>query len=105
MHDTPHFAPLTLARFGGPTDATRACSARLLDIQVFDVEGVLLDKFPSGLNLVAHQNAEHPVGLDGIFDNLTDILTTADRIGIGTHTAAERVADERIATARQGETA
>jgi len=38
--------------------------------------------------------------IDAIFDNLTEILTTADRLGIGTHTAAERVADERIATVR-----
>ena len=43
--------------------------------------------------------------IDGIFDNLTDILTAADRIGIGTHTAAERVADERIATTGQEATA
>jgi leucine dehydrogenase len=43
--------------------------------------------------------------IDGIFDNLTEILTTADRLGIGTHTAAERVADERITTARRGGTA
>ena len=43
--------------------------------------------------------------IDSIFDNLTEILTAADRLGIGTHTAAERVADERIATARQRGTA
>ena len=43
--------------------------------------------------------------IDGIFGNLTEILTTADRLGIGTHTAAERVADERIAAAKQGGTA
>jgi leucine dehydrogenase len=42
--------------------------------------------------------------IDGIFDNITEILTTADRLGIGTHTAAERVADDRIAVARQGGT-
>jgi leucine dehydrogenase len=40
--------------------------------------------------------------IDAIFDNLTEILDAADRLGIGTHTAAERVADERIASAGQG---
>jgi leucine dehydrogenase len=40
--------------------------------------------------------------IDAIFDNLTEILMAADRLGISTHTAAERVADERIAAARQG---
>jgi leucine dehydrogenase len=39
--------------------------------------------------------------VDAIFDNITEILTAADRLGVCTHTAAERVADERIATARQ----
>ena len=39
--------------------------------------------------------------IDAISDNLKEILTTADRLGIGTHVAAERVADERIETARQ----
>jgi leucine dehydrogenase len=61
------------------------------------------------INIAAEQGGysqeKANVMIDRIFDNLTDILTTADRIGIGTHTAAERVADERIATARQGETA
>ncbi len=37
--------------------------------------------------------------IDRIFDNLTEILTTADRLDIGTHTAAEHVAEERIAAA------
>ena len=43
--------------------------------------------------------------IDGIFNNLTEILITADKLGIGTHTAAERVADERLATPGQGGTA
>ncbi len=40
--------------------------------------------------------------IGAIFDNVTEILTTADRLGISTHTAAQRVADERIAAARHG---
>jgi leucine dehydrogenase len=43
--------------------------------------------------------------IDAIFGNLTEILTAADRLGIGTHTAAQRVADDRIAAARYGGTA
>jgi len=37
--------------------------------------------------------------VDRIYDNLTGILTAADRLGIGTQAAAEHVADERIAVA------
>jgi len=37
--------------------------------------------------------------IDRIFDNLTEILTTAERLDIGTHVAAEHVAEERIAAA------
>jgi leucine dehydrogenase len=40
--------------------------------------------------------------IGAIFDNLTEVLTAADRLGIGTHTVAQRVADERIAAARRG---
>ncbi|GMQ97956.1 MAG: leucine dehydrogenase [Acidimicrobiia bacterium] len=34
--------------------------------------------------------------IDAIYENLTEILTTADRLGIGTHVAAAHVAEERI---------
>jgi len=37
--------------------------------------------------------------VDRIYDNVAEILTTADRLGIGTHVAAERVAEERLAQA------
>ena len=37
--------------------------------------------------------------VDRIFDNLTEILTTAERLDIGTHVAAGHVAEERIAAA------
>ncbi len=43
--------------------------------------------------------------VDAIFDNLTEILLAAERLGISTHRAAERVAEERITVARQGGTA
>ena len=34
----------------------------LLNVQVFDVERVFLDEFAAGLDVVAHQDAEHLVG-------------------------------------------
>jgi len=40
--------------------------------------------------------------IDAIYDNLTEILTTADRLGIGTHVAAAHVAEERISAATFG---
>jgi len=41
--------------------------------------------------------------IDAIYDNITEILTTADRLGIGTHVAAAHVAEERISAAALGE--
>jgi leucine dehydrogenase len=41
--------------------------------------------------------------VDRIFDNVSEILATADRLGIGTHVAAQRVADDRLAQATHGE--
>ncbi|MFV2001339.1 MAG: Glu/Leu/Phe/Val dehydrogenase [Acidimicrobiia bacterium] len=37
--------------------------------------------------------------IDAIYDNLTEILKMADRLGIGTHVAAAHVAEERISAA------
>ena len=37
-----------------------------LDVQRADVEGVVLDELAAGLNLVAHQEREHLVGLHGV---------------------------------------
>ncbi len=55
------------------------------------------------INIAAEQGGysieKAAVMIDRIFDNLTEILTTADRLDIGTHTAAEHVAEERIAAA------
>ncbi|MCL1595549.1 MAG: leucine dehydrogenase [Actinomycetia bacterium] len=38
--------------------------------------------------------------IDRIYDNLIEIMTTAERLGIGTHVAADHVAEDRIAAAR-----
>ncbi|NHZ70489.1 MAG: leucine dehydrogenase [Proteobacteria bacterium] len=38
--------------------------------------------------------------IDHIYDNLIEILTTAERLSIGTHVAADHVAEDRIAAAR-----
>lgn len=55
------------------------------------------------INIAAEEggySSEKAAGMiDRIFDNLTEILTTAERLDIGTHVAAEHVAEERIAAA------
>ncbi len=55
------------------------------------------------INIAAEEGGYSPdkanAMVERIFDNLTEILTTADRLDIGTHTAAEHVAEERIAAA------
>ncbi len=53
------------------------------------------------INIAAEEDGYSPEKADAmverIFDNLIEILSTADRLGIGTHVAAEHVAEERIA--------
>src|ERR1043166_8510053 len=39
-----------------------------LDVEEFSLKGVLFDEFPPRLDLFAHQNREHPLGLDRILD-------------------------------------
>ena len=55
------------------------------------------------INIAAEEGGYSPEKADAmverIFDNLTEILTTADRLGIGAHIAAEHVAEKRIAAA------
>lgn len=43
--------------------------------------------------------------IDAIYDNLSEIMTTAQRLDIGTHIAAARVAEERISAANKGASA
>jgi len=55
------------------------------------------------INIAAEEGGYSPEKADTmveqIFDNLTEILATAERLDIGTHVAAEHVAEERIAAA------
>ena len=39
-----------------------------LNVEVFYIEGVVLDKFAARFDLIAHQHGEDTVGFDGIFD-------------------------------------
>src|SRR5947207_1074039 len=38
-----------------------------LDIQVFDIEGVVLDELPAWFDLITHQGGEHQVGFGVVF--------------------------------------
>src|SRR5947207_12620387 len=39
-----------------------------LNIEELDLQRVLLDELPTRLDLLAHEDREHPLGLDGVLD-------------------------------------
>src|SRR5207245_1699329 len=73
----PRLAPRPPPRTGWPGSApSRACAdasprasaSRPVVVDVLDFQGVLLDELAARLDLLAHQGAEHFVGLEGVFE-------------------------------------
>src|SRR5213593_1910924 len=60
--------------------AAGRASARASDVEVFDVEGILLDELAARLHGIPHKNGEDLVRLDGVGD--VDLEKAA---GLGVH--------------------